>query len=256
MLNFVVPALGATASTGIYLSPIVSVVRAWRQRDIGDVNSDPYIMLFINGLAWFGYGMYTRDPFVMAGNAVGPVSCLMFCLVAVALTDKSKTSQHLRTILVGGVEIFVLTTVAFVAALVENQYENMKLILGVTGCLAFCLTLISPFTTIVSIIKSKDSSSIDPFLAVALIIDCALWTTYGFVLADPFIIVPSGIGLVSSIVQVLLKLLFLKKRAPSDEVIDSNHNGYNANIHSSEQEDEKNSNDIALQTLNRESAAA
>jgi hypothetical protein len=52
IMNWVAPAVGTTFSTLLTLGPMSAVLDMRKKEKIGDVNPDPFPILFANGVAW------------------------------------------------------------------------------------------------------------------------------------------------------------------------------------------------------------
>ncbi|TPX66121.1 hypothetical protein CcCBS67573_g07918 [Chytriomyces confervae] len=91
-------------------------------------------------------------------------------------------------------------------------------VIYLTGAIAFisgiqrdaALTLLGIIANAVLIIKLKDSSSFQFPLALATVVNSILWTSYGFALSNWYIIVPNGLGVVFSVLQVALIFVYPK----------------------------------------------
>lgn len=52
IMNYVIPTVGTTFSTLLTLGPMSAVIEMRKKEKIGEVNPDPFPILFGNGVAW------------------------------------------------------------------------------------------------------------------------------------------------------------------------------------------------------------
>lgn len=74
---------------------------------------------------------------------------------------------------------------------------------------------LSPLSTLLTVVRRRDSASLVLPLCVMNILNGALWSTYGLVRGDPFIWAPNVFGAVLGVLQTTLRLSF-PQRAPDD----------------------------------------
>lgn len=78
---------------------------------------------------------------------------------------------------------------------------------------------LSPLSTLLEVLRKRDSSSLVLELGVMNTLNGLLWATYGIVaLRDPFVWAPNAFGAALGVVQVALKLIIPSKEnqcAPS-----------------------------------------
>lgn len=75
---------------------------------------------------------------------------------------------------------------------------------GLLASIAALVVFISPIDQIRTIIKIKKSDEVSPALYMAMIVNCALWTTYGIGISNWFITVPNAVGIVLGAVTLIV----------------------------------------------------
>ncbi|KXZ52053.1 hypothetical protein GPECTOR_10g1076 [Gonium pectorale] len=175
LLDTVVPALGAIVSTAMYLSPLKAVLRASRDKSLGELNPLPLSITIANTLAWTSYGLLKRDPFVTAPNTVGILISVFMTLTAFGLADEQTPPPSPQ---------------------------------GLAGNVVCLIYYAAPLSTMWEVIRTRNSASILVPLTMMNTLNAALWTTYGIAVLDPYIWLPNGIGLALSLLQIALRLLF------------------------------------------------
>ncbi|KAH6579315.1 hypothetical protein BASA60_003329 [Batrachochytrium salamandrivorans] len=65
-----------------------------------------------------------------------------------------------------------------------------------------------PLSDLANVIRSRDASTINPVLAFCSLLNGSLWTGYGFAISDPFVWGPNIVGVVLTLVQLGLIVVF------------------------------------------------
>ena len=93
-----------------------------------------------------------------------------------------------------------------------HEAISIESVLG-TGAVLCCFCYyFFPLSTISKVLRTKDSSSIEPNLAAMSVVNSSLWAVYGyFGLGSPAVYIPNFTGLALSIVQVGLILAYPAK---------------------------------------------
>jgi len=105
LLTTVAPALGAVIANGMFLAPLAAVNKARKDGTLGDLNPLPFPAIIGNCVAWLAYGYTTKNPYVFASNAVGPLLGLWFTTTGIGLAKSAPERKKLE-----------ITTLAYVTA--------------------------------------------------------------------------------------------------------------------------------------------
>ncbi|KAG2502021.1 hypothetical protein HYH03_000515 [Edaphochlamys debaryana] len=210
-LDTVVPALGALVSTLMYLAPLKAVLKAHREKNLGELNPLPFGVTIANCVAWLCYGLLKHDPFVTTPNTPGVLIGVFMTTTAYGLAEEA-VRQRLRFVvcLTAGVMPVLGVFTAFFA---ENLAQQQA-IWGLAGNTIALIYYAAPLTTMWDVIRTRNSSSILVPLTVMNTLNAALWTTYGIAVLDVYIWLPNGIGLALSVLQIALRVVFPARPAP------------------------------------------
>lgn len=74
--------------------------------------------------------------------------------------------------------------------------------IGLLASFMAVVMFVSPLDQIRNIIKIKKSDEVSPVLYGAMVINCSLWTVYGWGITNWFIVMPNAIGFVLGIVTL------------------------------------------------------
>ncbi|KAE8679283.1 Nodulin MtN3 family protein isoform 1 [Hibiscus syriacus] len=180
-LSFVVGVIGNIISVFFFLSPLSTFCRKVRNRSIEEFESFPYISTLLSCTLWTYYGVTNPGSFLVATiNGFGVVVELIY--VALFLIFAPPRIRAKTGILFG------LLDVGFVAATV--------------------------LVTQVKTVTTTKSVEYMPFLlSLFVFFNGAIWTLYAVLVKDIFLGVPNGIGLLLGIAQLLLYVMYSRKRS-------------------------------------------
>ncbi|KAI8902720.1 sugar efflux transporter for intercellular exchange-domain-containing protein [Globomyces pollinis-pini] len=207
------PIGGFLTNALLVTAPLKLVQQIRTTESLGPTNTFPFTMMMMNALSWIVYGFYIKDIYVFSPNIVGYAFSIYYILGS--LPYQSKISQE-ATIL----RVITLSTIILIGGAVgfiffQNNPAQTQLVLGSICCFNLIIFYSSPLSDLADIIRLKDSSSIDPKLAFAALINSALWTVYAVVISDLFVFGPNAVGFLFSIVQLAILGIYKQERASS-----------------------------------------
>ena len=132
-----------------------------------------------------------------------------------------------------------VTVVALLAGLLYSLLDGMVVLITLAGdpaketlrqnisgysCVVMLLLMYSsPLSTLLTVIKTHNSSSFDFLLSVTVIVNSGFWVAYGLGIGDAFIWGPNSSGVLMGLIQVVCIYLF-----PARPMYNSHHNLQNA----------------------------
>eukprot|EP00565_Helicotheca_tamesis_P007395 CAMPEP_0185727910 /NCGR_PEP_ID=MMETSP1171-20130828/3451_1 /TAXON_ID=374046 /ORGANISM="Helicotheca tamensis, Strain CCMP826" /LENGTH=267 /DNA_ID=CAMNT_0028396555 /DNA_START=237 /DNA_END=1040 /DNA_ORIENTATION=- len=87
-------------------------------------------------------------------------------------------------------------------------HEIRKDIVGIAANVNLVVFFAAPLSTIVTVLKTADSSSIHVRTMVLNTLNCVFWFAYSLAVRDIFIALPNGLGLLFGLIQVVLYVIF------------------------------------------------
>ncbi|KAH7420992.1 hypothetical protein KP509_13G035200 [Ceratopteris richardii] len=201
--------LGNIASCVFFLSSAPTIVRLVKSKTSGGLSGDLYALKLFNCMLWCFYGtpyVHPHDFWVVLTNSLGSLFSLMYIVAYLwVATSKEKVSlvSKLCTILLS-MAILILLLVF----LSKNQGQRI-FVVGILCALVSSgmhLTLLSQCRMA---IQSKDKQYLHPNASLAAFLKGAIWTAYGVVDLDIFILIPNGVGVIIGILQVILVIFLI-----------------------------------------------
>ena len=166
-----------------------------------------------------------HNPNIWSANGVGVVLGSWYMIQFIKSLPKPQLSfqsptlpgsvkQHIGVTL--SIMTFVVAILKFVPILFESKYKTtIEVAQKVIGPIGIALTVgmfASPLSAIKTVVETKSSSSIPLPFTLASLVNCFCWTTAGlFKYKDPNIIIPNSLGLLCSMIQAALKIIYKDK---------------------------------------------
>ena len=206
------PALGVITSNCLYFAPLAAVLERSKEGSMGDLNPLPAAVTVLSTLAWLQYGLFIANPFVVASNVPGLTAAIAgFVLMLPLMQSGSDQARLVQVTFIGGCAATLLLWTRLVFSSMASATRS--LMLGYWASAFFIILCSSPLSTIKSVLKRKDASSIYAPMTLAQCANCGLWTAYGYLaIGDIFVWGPNLTGLLLGLVQLTLKLVFPAKK--------------------------------------------
>mmetsp|Transcript_26968 Transcript_26968/g.55758 ORF Transcript_26968/g.55758 Transcript_26968/m.55758 type:complete len:304 (+) Transcript_26968:63-974(+) len=98
-----------------------------------------------------------------------------------------------------------------VASLTPVIKGDIKLVVGVAVNVNLIFFYAAPLSTIATVLRTKNSSSIHFWTMVMNTINAFFWCVYSFAIQDYYILIPNGLGFVFGVTQMILYACFRQK---------------------------------------------
>lgn len=207
------PTLGTIICNVMWLSPLSAVLESRKKRSLGKLNPVPFAITVANCVAWTMYGCMRRDWFVFWSNSTGLCLGIFYSISSLALLNLKKADvlrfNIMTALLVGSAVFWCL--MAMVACIVYNDdpasREQGIRFIGTIG-MAFGLAYyVSPLSTLLTILRTRDSSSLYLPMIVTSFFNALMWVIYGFVAKnDVALWLPNAAGCILCALQFGFRL--------------------------------------------------
>ncbi|GLT38045.1 hypothetical protein SLA2020_238040 [Shorea laevis] len=142
---------------------------------------------------------YSATPYLTT-----PINCMFWVLYGMPWKKRVKVAS----VVVGEVIIVVVLTV-LVLTLLHTIHRRFTVI-GII-CVIFCtMTYASPLSVMKLVTRTKSVEYMPVSLSLATFANCVTWTCYAFLPYDPFILIPSVLGIAFSVSQLILYATYYK----------------------------------------------
>ncbi|KAI9923286.1 hypothetical protein PsorP6_001075 [Peronosclerospora sorghi] len=164
------------------------------------------------------YGYVTSNLFpLLATYAIGDALSIVFLAVYVHwATERKVVLKTCAVALLCNAAVTVYVILVKSGFLDESQ-ESLTLIVGVIAIVSSLVLYASPLAAIKIVLQTRSSASLPIVMILAGTLNNILWTVYGFLVHDMFVIVPTSVNAALGLVQVALYGLYHPSRfAASD----------------------------------------
>jgi solute carrier family 50 protein (sugar transporter) len=204
-----------------------AVLAARRKQDLEMLNPIPFAVTVCNCVAWTMYSCMRRDYFIFWSNGTGLCLGLFYSLVSLTLLSRRKKDEGKLSLMLG----LLLSTAMFwclmamISCIVYTDDVASKeqgiVFIGTLG-MAFSLAYYaSPLSTILHVLKTKDSSTLYMPLILSSLVNSIMWVVYGYVAKNDLNLwVPNAVGVLLTSFQALLKFIYpsMSSSAASDKI--------------------------------------
>lgn len=212
VLDWVVPIAGGLVTIVMFCCPLPAVLRARRDKDLGDLNPLPFAAVLFNSVGWVIYSLVVNNYLLYWPNEVGTMLGLFMTLSCYGLADQQTREYQLW---VCQFFAFLLSLVGAISVFVPLRGKALKWTWGFTVNFILLVYYAAPLSTTFRVIKRRDSSSLHLPMGIMNLLTGSLWVAYGIAIDDMFVAVPNGIGAGFAVVILLLIWIFPSKRPRS-----------------------------------------
>jgi len=164
-----------------------------------EVNHMVYVSLLGNYAIWSLFGFLIKDYFIALPNALGSVLAVFYIY---RLSEyRIFTIDQRQTVITFAVGVAIAAVGLFLLV------RNTMLTTATVGFLASALSIsfyASPLATIKTVYETKSSASLSLPLSTVIAVVTCLWTLYGYLTDNSFVIVPNGLGFTLGLIQLSL----------------------------------------------------
>ena len=224
-LPMAVVIVGTVASFILALSPIPLVYRVIKSKELGFYRPDSFIVGAIFGIANGTYSMVSGQLISFISTMI---TCTLYCVYLGILIHFSKEAKRtiLRKLLIAVCLAGFLTGIGpGIFRIVDSSDSGHSWFdarggvgiyittwLGVCATISIALLLSGQVPAMIKVFKSKDARQISTSMMLGGLFASITWCVYASLILDPYFMVSNGLGVVSGLLLVALKL---KYRTPT-----------------------------------------
>ncbi|POM68513.1 MtN3-like protein [Phytophthora palmivora] len=202
--------LSTLATACIFLSMVPGMWRAHKKCSTVGINFYPLAMMYAQSMGWVVYSWADHSFFpVGAVNCLGAVLGAIFSVVYI-FHEKKFRVRYIAFFLF----VFVVTIGLILYRFLSTQDDG-----DIAKVLGYCADVMSvamfgaPLMLLGDVVKTRNSEVIAAPLAVSGAINGVLWSIYGIMQTNYYVLVPNAIGGILCFVQVFLIVIFPRKNA-------------------------------------------
>ncbi|CAN1310286.1 Bidirectional sugar transporter SWEET5 [Linum perenne] len=220
VVRTIVGIIGNVISFFLFLSPLPTFIKIFKQKAVEEFKADPYVMTLLNCAMWSLYGMPFVKPdslLVITINGFG--FCIELIYVSIFLVFSPWPKKQRKLILILVLETIFFIGVFMVTMLVFHDPPKRATFVG-SLCIIFnILMYASPLTVMKLVIKTKSVKYMPFSLSMAGFCNGIVWTIYSLLkqIKLACMQIPNGLGTISSMVQLALYAMYFKTTRWDDD---------------------------------------
>ncbi|EFJ14712.1 hypothetical protein SELMODRAFT_423460 [Selaginella moellendorffii] len=179
---------GNVTAMVMFLSPTPTFWRIINSRDTGSFSPVPYACTLLNCLLWFFYGLpavTSNNTLIVTINAAGIILECIYLIVFFTFAPAAHRG-YLSVLLVGVAGFFAA---AIAVTLTAFQQEQRAKFVGAVCVVVGTLMYASPLSVMKLVIATRSVEYMPFSLSLCSLINALLWTIYGVLKHDKFLIV-------------------------------------------------------------------
>lgn len=195
--------LGNITAVLLFLSPLPTFCEIVKKRSVGSYSAVPYVCSLGNCLIWVFYGLPIITPnliLVITINGFGVAMETLYLLIYIPCAQRKVKVKILIILLV----VLAFYGVMIALALTVLPVNKRSLFVGTIAAVLNTAMYAAPLAAMKNVIESKSVESMPFLLSLCTLINSCLWTIFGVLKKDPFIIVPNVLGVLFGIMQLAL----------------------------------------------------
>ncbi|KAK6122988.1 hypothetical protein DH2020_043270 [Rehmannia glutinosa] len=213
----IVGIIGNVISFFLFLSPLPTFFKIWREKSVQSFRPDPYIATVLNCAMWVLYGLPLVHPdslLVVTINGTGFFIEMFYITIFFIYSDWPKRRKILVALLV---EVVFMAVVILITLLGLHGTKSRSLFVGIL-CIVFNIMMYtSPLTIMKRVIKTKSVKFMPFYLSLTNFLNGIVWSIYALIKLDPFVLVPNSLGSLSGLVQLVLYATYYRTTKWDDD---------------------------------------
>mmetsp|Transcript_10319 Transcript_10319/g.16648 ORF Transcript_10319/g.16648 Transcript_10319/m.16648 type:complete len:304 (-) Transcript_10319:147-1058(-) len=213
MFLFGIKLAAMISAIGMNLAPLDDIAVFSVQGHTGDKHPLPYAMIAVTCACWCFYAVLKSDYFPMLfTNGIGVTAGIFHLSAFIYYTPSITSRENVENRpkydgrLYGA--FFGVAFMVMVSIVAVKTEEEAVSLLGTLGVLSVCVLFASPLVVMADVLRSRNSKALSRPLSVLSFVCALSWTLYGYLLSDVYIWGPNSIGLLLSVVQLSLIIVY------------------------------------------------
>ncbi|KAL2649879.1 hypothetical protein R1flu_018007 [Riccia fluitans] len=199
--------LGNAIAIALFASPLPTFWKIFKKKDTEDYSGIPYVATLMNCLLWVLYGLplVSKDALlVLTINVAGcafEISYLILFLLYSPKMERRKVGKIL-------IAVTIVYSILVSLSLIVVPKKTRKMEVG-SLCVIFGVGMyVSPLSVMRLVIKTRSVEYMPLLLCICVFLNSTVWTGYGILAKDVFIIIPNALGMLAGVLQLSLHVIY------------------------------------------------
>ncbi|KAM0849471.1 hypothetical protein ACQ4PT_053720 [Festuca glaucescens] len=200
--------VGNVISVGLFLSPVPTFRKIIKNKSVQEYRPVPYLAALLNCTLWAFYAL----PFVRPNNmlvlTVNGIGLLIEAIYVGIFLVLAHNKERLRMLIVLGIEAVFMVALVLGVLLGAHTRAMRSMIVGILCVTASTAMYASPLNIIKRVVHTKSVEYMAFFPSLMGLLNGACWTAYALIKFDTYVMIPSGLAVLFSLVQLILYLCY------------------------------------------------
>jgi len=198
----VLPWIATVFSAVLFFTPLQLIASIRRTKHTGPVNYLPFVMMYFQSLMWVIYGFFISNVKIVPVNVLGTTIGLYSTLVFYG--NSRDDAVRLR------IEIGMTATSLFAVIMATSLFfsslsnDSASFVFGLITNVICMLFYTSPLSTLYTIVRIRDASSLSLPMSVMIVLNGTAWFFYGWYVQNKFIWIPNGVATILGLIQLTI----------------------------------------------------
>ncbi|KAK1641865.1 hypothetical protein QYE76_059670 [Lolium multiflorum] len=201
----IVGIVGDVTAGFILISPGITFRKVMKAKSVQERTCYPYLATLLNCICWVLYGIPHKNLIVVIINGIGILLEGIYSALYIAYSDG--TRRMVAIILCIAELIFTgILVVLLLTVFRDGQHGDAREVtFGVLASLTGVLMYVSPVMDMVTVLRTKDKSTMSLLLAISSLANGVVWTVYAFFTPiNWYIMVPNALGILCASAQIVV----------------------------------------------------
>ncbi|TMW68856.1 hypothetical protein Poli38472_001012 [Pythium oligandrum] len=202
--------LATIATACIFLSMVPEhVIAIYRSKSTASTNFYPLLAMFAQCIGWVLYGWASDALFpVSAVNGFGAIMAIVFWVVFLKF-EKENRKRYIAYIIATVVLMVALTLYAFLSPQSKSDVAD---VIGYIANAGAIILFASPMFALTRVVREKCSDILSLGMAASGCVNGYLWTAYGVIQSDNYVLVPNCISATLCVIQLIFIVIFPRSK--------------------------------------------
>lgn len=205
-------AIGVVSSVltlALFLTGVPICMKITRTKSTVNVASVPFLAGLFNTGLWLNYGILTGNPMVYVVSFIGAVLHVLYVVVYYSYCpNQPAIFKAFVSICLGLLGFMSFTNL-------KSELSTGVWLAGLVACVATIGFIAAPLADLGTVMKTKSTATIPLPMVIGNTVLSILYTWYGILIQDTFMLIPNFIGTVVSIFTLSLFFIYPTSKTSS-----------------------------------------
>lgn len=208
--NHLCPAIGVFLNQIMWVMPYPTMSENMKTLSLGQTNTVPFLAMIFSCAGWSIFGLCKKDYYIFCSAILGVAAGAYYSLLSIIIlaSNKQVESAEKHVYAIVSTTLF-WSLIGIIAGIIltrsSTQRNDASLVVGIICDIASISYYAAPLSTLVTVIRKHDSSSLNLPTIILNTVNNLMWSIYGLIaLNNPLVWVPSVIGFLLGGLQIFV----------------------------------------------------